>query len=223
VPADAPTLAVLAERAFLMSLGLIAAVAVGVLLLDILYLLAYALFFTRESERASRRPRARPIAALALVPLLMGCGTPRMLDLQGRPIEHPAMTVAGPGVWGVVDTAGGSLRAVLEFDIEVPAPAAVEVTGPRVALSRPPVFATGPRAIEIGAVICPRAGPAHRGNPDRPYVVHAGRATACFLLVRAEFPLDGMPNPAAPLVLTVDGRDLALAVTRVSPPPVAQR
>lgn len=134
------------------------------------------------------------LGRLLICASLAACGVPRMLDLDGRPIERPGLVAVGEGIWLVVDSSAPWPRAVLELYLEPPDPWGRLAPLPPLELSLGPARRLAPQRLASQPVAC---GPAVAAQPgegptrDRNTVLIGFRS--CRLL-RAEFRLARMPT-----------------------------
>ena len=158
-------------------------------------------------------PAARLLARVCrwlLVGLyLAGCGPPILVDVDGRPIKHPALIASADGGWIAVDTSCARIRAVLELRIETPdrhlRPSDLGFLTLRFGADRP----LWPARFQREAPTCSPAGrewlECLRIYDDTRECKRRGlpREEVCLHLVRAEFVLHRLPSPSDSAVLRI--------------------
>lgn len=153
------------------------------------------------------------IAGPLLLVLALACGMPTMLDLDGRPIAHPAQVALFEGGWLVLDSARGAVRAIVELAMDQWDVGPMESAIPRLGLRLPDGDQRSPNRVAFGPSYCPAAntGPAQRNGPGySPQNPWTTVPEPCVRLARAEFSLASLPRPTDTTTLVWGNRALSL-------------
>ena len=156
----------------------------------------------------SRKKLAPRLAALGATAWLVGCGTPTLIDLDGRPLKEPELLACVQGGWLAVDSSDSGIRAVLKMrgesdavdrtpwdlsTLELRVGAEDPVAPSRLSNEDPRCSAAKPRSAEP-------AREAQAEAADRP---PAETGLRCLHVVRVEFILPRLPTADDSVTLKV--------------------
>lgn len=165
----------------------------------------------RRSEPASRACPAgiRLIGAALLAFSVAGCGSPALIDVDGRPIRRPLLIARLADGWVAVDSSAAGARAVLELRAETPRDDVPpwQVGGLHLQFSSGEPLKPARMRCDAPKCCPPRPQsaepPTEREVPEVEEPAEEVAEGACLHVMRAEFRLPRVPTPADSVALKV--------------------
>lgn len=161
--------------------------------------------------------------------LLFGCAAPVMLDLDGRPITHPAQVAMIESGWLVIDSASEPPRATLELAFDAGEQPSDRGQAPNIALRLADGTRLSPARILVGPMVCTGLDPRSQYCAARPSEgpvcrdPSTGINRRCFRALRAEVLLPHVPSADAQLTLDLGPRQVDVRWTRPKAAPHTAR
>jgi len=165
----------------------------------------------RRSKTASRVcPAGITLIGAALLAFsVAGCGSPALVDVDGRPLRRPLLIARLADGWVAVDSSAAGARAVLELRAETPRDDVPpwQVGGLHLQFSSGQPLK--PARVRCDAPKCspprPQSAepPTEREVPEVEETAETVAEETCLHVVRAEFRLPQVPTPADSLTLKI--------------------